>query len=72
MFLPSDLRDQSSEGFFPCVHLDDPNSRHHLVHCADPVVSQNGRLTPAKKFSQLKSVVTKGITVQCVTKLNNP
>lgn len=45
-FLPSDITDQSSKRFLPGVHLDDSNSRHHLVHGADPAVSQHRRLTP--------------------------
>lgn len=49
MFLPSDLRDQGSKWFLPGVHLDDSNSRHHFVHCADSAVSQNCCFTPVKK-----------------------
>lgn len=45
-FLPSNVADQSSERFLPGVHLDDSNSRHHLVHGADPAVSQDRCLTP--------------------------
>lgn len=61
MFLPSDLRDQSSEGFLPGVHLNDPNSRHHLIHCADPVVSQSSCFTPGEKSGtfQLASTLHK-------------
>ena len=49
MYLPSDLRDQSGEGFLPGVHLDDPHSGHHLVHCADSAVGQDGRFAPVEK-----------------------
>lgn len=48
-FLPSNFTDQSSERFLPGIHLDDSNSRHHLVHGADPAVSQDRRLTPEGK-----------------------
>lgn len=48
MFLPPDLRDQSSEGFLPGVHLDDPDPRNHFIHDADPAVCENSCLTPVE------------------------
>lgn len=55
-FLPSNVADQSSKRFLPGVHLDDSNSRHHLVHGADPAVSQDRRLTSEGNRKKKKGI----------------